>query len=236
MLDIGSGPGQLLLEVLSILPSNYKEIVCVDKELDMVNHLNTVNKDSRISCRQLNIETEALPADLKGRFDFAFSSNCLMYLQNYRQVFSNVHEMLKPKGELFFIWGKICPIHEIYHKLSRSDKWSIYLEDFVDWKSYFNNESSVDLLERICKSANLNILKVEELNDLVIEYDDLQSHMDIFDSLDHISGRIPESDLSEYKKDYHKLAMTYLTVEKIDNKQKKVKLHFPSVVLAARKS
>ncbi|KAK9880072.1 hypothetical protein WA026_008583 [Henosepilachna vigintioctopunctata] len=236
MLDIGSGPGHILSEVLPVLPTNYEEILCIDNEADMVNYLNSVNTNPRISSRQLDIETKNLPNDLKEHFDFAFSSNCLMYIGNYRQAFSNVNQILKPNGELFFIWCKMCPVKEIYCELSQTEKWNTYFKDFRNWKSHFNTEHSMNLLENICQFAELDILKVEELNNLFIEYDGIQSFINIFDSLDFMSGTVPKRDFLEYKRDYHKLMMSYITTESATKEQTKVKLHFPSMVLAAKKT
>ncbi|KAK9891558.1 hypothetical protein WA026_015519 [Henosepilachna vigintioctopunctata] len=235
IVDIGSGPGNLLAKMEPHFPQQYKEIIALDKEIDMVNYFNAVPKDPRISARQLDIEISEIPDDLKNRFDFAFSCMCFHYAEDICKAFKNSSQLLRTNGESFFIWCKISHIYNVYKYLSKIEKWATYTNDFKNWNNHFDNDNPLITVEKEFNKFGLKILKSEELNDIYYEEEKAEYFFDVLNSLDSVSGRIPKYDLQKYKADFNKGVLTQLIVEKTDSGFKH-KLHAPTLVVASKKT
>ncbi|KAK9882004.1 hypothetical protein WA026_018857 [Henosepilachna vigintioctopunctata] len=233
MIDIGTGPGHLLMKVEPIIRCNYSEIICVDRNESMLSHFNSIPKNSKISSRFLDIESEKMPDDLRGRFDFAFSSYCLTYVKNLRQTFKNTNELLQPNGELFFFWCKKCYLYDMYRTLHQVAKWAPYTNDFKDWKSVTDNDDPVGTLRPACEINNFSILKAEVLEEITFKERNVQSFLDMFSHVDFVSERVPKSDLPKYIEDFHKLVQSYISID--EKAEFEVTLPFPTVVVAAKK-
>lgn len=87
MVDVGTGPGTMLLLIEKLLPKHYKEIIATDRAESMIKYFNSVPKDPRISGRVLDISSDDISEGLKKRFDFVFSSFCFGYVKDLRYVF-----------------------------------------------------------------------------------------------------------------------------------------------------
>ncbi|KAK9891557.1 hypothetical protein WA026_015518 [Henosepilachna vigintioctopunctata] len=235
IVDIGSGPGNMLLKVEPHFPQKYKEIMALDKENDMVNYFNAVPKDPRISARQLDIEISEIPDDLKNRFDFAFSCMCFHYAKDICKAFKNSSQLLKTNGESFFLWCKTSHIYNAYKSLSKIDKWSSYTNDFKNWNNHFDIDNALSTVETEFDKFGLKILKSEEFNDIYLEDEKAEYFYDVWSSLDDVSGRIPKCDLQKYKADFNKGIYEQLIVEKTDSGLKH-KLHIPTLVVASKKT
>ncbi|KAK9891559.1 hypothetical protein WA026_015520 [Henosepilachna vigintioctopunctata] len=235
IVDIGSGPGNLLAKVEPHFPQQYKEIIALDKEVDMVNYFNAVPKDPRISARQLDIEISEMPDDLKHRFDFAFSCLCFQYTKDVSKAFRNSSQLLNKHGESLFIWCKRCHMYDIYNSLSKVEKWSTYTNDFKNWNNYFDTDNALSIVEKEFDKVGLEILKSEDLNDIYFEEENAECFFDLLNTIDAISGRIPKYDLQKYKEDFNKALFSQIIVENTKSGVKH-KLHFPTLVVASRKN
>ncbi|KAK9887511.1 hypothetical protein WA026_023061 [Henosepilachna vigintioctopunctata] len=233
ILDIGTGPGNLLFLVEPLFPKDYDEIMCTDRSKKMIDYFNTIKHDPRMKTLQMDIQTTNLPNELKGRFDFVFSCNVLMYLSDIRQTFKNVSQMLNPNGQLFFISAKRAHVHEFYKSMREIRKWTPYMNDFKNWTNYFDTKNPVSLLNAELERVGLEVLKSEYI-DLIFYENDKQNILDVFDSLDVISDQIPKSDIPQYKEDYHKMISSIIDERIIDN-ELRFKVDFGSFVVAARK-
>ncbi|KAK9875103.1 hypothetical protein WA026_005897 [Henosepilachna vigintioctopunctata] len=232
IMDIGSGAAKSLFVTEPMLPRDYAEIVCVDKDPGMCQYVKSLEKDPRISIRQLDIQTENLPKDLKGTFDFLMSSYCFSYVVNFRQAFKNSSQLLKPGGELLFWWSKKNQLYEAYRELSHTDKWGPYLKEFKNWRHSYDGDDALEEVTRDFKQNGLEVIKIEDLNEETFENENIQIWLDAFSSHDSISSRIPKSDFGEYQQDLHKLILQFVIVDK---KMNTTKVVFPSIVVAAKK-
>ncbi|KAK9885195.1 hypothetical protein WA026_010701 [Henosepilachna vigintioctopunctata] len=236
MIDIGAGPGRILLSIEPLLPRNYREIVAVDKNREMLDYFNSVPKDTRIFSKLLDIETTEIPDDLKGRFDFAFSSYCFTFVENLSQAFKNCRDILKPNGELLSIWGQVNQIHDIYRFMSQNERWAPYFGEFKTWKSPYDNENVLNMIEEELLRSNFKILKTELKKNLNFEGPNLEYFLEIFDSYDFLASRIPKYDLPKYKEEYLGIARShYLQVNEDEEDRYPVKFRFPTIICAARK-
>ncbi|XP_044749444.1 juvenile hormone acid O-methyltransferase-like [Coccinella septempunctata] len=230
MIDIGTGPGTMLLQIENQLPKHYKEIIGTDRAETMIEYFDSVPKDSRITSRILDISAEKMPADLTGRFDFAFSSFCFGYVPDLRKTFKNCNELLKPEGETFFAWSIRSHIPEIYRSLSKIDKWAPYTSDYKNWKSLIEYEDPIGTLSDHLKAAGLEKLKIAEYEDFAFQ-DPEDVMLETFESQDHIRSRIPQIDQQMYKEEFDRIVRT----EQIIYGQKP-KIPFPSVAVIAKKN
>ncbi|KAL3276835.1 hypothetical protein HHI36_012198 [Cryptolaemus montrouzieri] len=236
ILDIGVGPGHVLLQVEPLFPRDYTEIIGIDKDVAMLNYLNSVTKDPRISSQLMDIEAEKIPGNMEGRFDFAFSSYCLSHLTNIRQTFINTKKMLNRNGELFFIWCRKSQINDIHKAMSKIAKWAPYTTDYKNWRPYFDNEDPKGTLEKEVTQAGLTVLRAELLDDIVFEDAEPQIFIDLFAAFDLVSLRIPKADLPKYKEDFNKIAASFIFTDENAEIGLKAKFPFPSIVLAAKQS
>ncbi|KAK9887512.1 hypothetical protein WA026_023062 [Henosepilachna vigintioctopunctata] len=235
ILDIGTGPGHLLSLVEPLFPKDYAEIVCLDKSEKMIKYFDSMKKDPRMKSYKMDIQTAELPNELKGRFDFIFSCNTLMYLSDIRQAFDNISQMLTRNGELFFIFAKKADVYDFYKSMSKIEKWAPYMNEFNNWRNYFDTDNPTDVLKTELNRVGIEVLKSEQI-DLIFEDDDKQNFIEVYDSLDSISEDIPETEILQYKKDYHKaMSHKFIGIRNGYNRMK-YKLDFGSVVVGARKT
>ncbi|KAK9887509.1 hypothetical protein WA026_023059 [Henosepilachna vigintioctopunctata] len=235
ILDIGCGPGHLLLQIEPLFPEDYAEILCIDKLEEMVNYFNSQKRDPRIKAIPMDIQTTSLSNDLKGRFDFVFSCDSLMYWSNIRQSFRNISQLMNEKGQLFFIWTKKGDVHDIYKAMNKIHKWAPYTSEFKNWTSYFDTENPTKALKTEFERVGIEILKSETMKSS-FEDEERDNLTELFESLDYVSKRIPKSDLAEYKDDYRKIVDEKLTKERSSDNKMKWILPFEYIVVAAKKS
>ncbi|KAK9887510.1 hypothetical protein WA026_023060 [Henosepilachna vigintioctopunctata] len=235
ILDIGSGPGHLLLQIEPLFPKDYAEILCIDKLEEMVNYFNSHKSDPRMKAIAMDIQTTSLPSDLKNRFDFVFSCNSLMYWANIRQSFRNISQLMNESGQLFFIWPKKGDVHDIYKAMNIKQRWAPHTNEFKNWINYFDTESPTDTLKTEFERVGIEIVK-SETKKLSFEDQEKSNFTAMFDSLDYISKRIPKDDLAEYKQEYHELVHEKLLMERNSDNKMKWKLPFEYILVVAKKS
>lgn len=88
LLDIGSGPGDVLMEhILPLMPNEFSRVVCSDLSKDMVDFARSYygNEDQRCEFEVLDIAMKmGLPSNLLGQFDHITSALCLHWVQDYK--------------------------------------------------------------------------------------------------------------------------------------------------------
>ncbi|KAK9872015.1 hypothetical protein WA026_015261 [Henosepilachna vigintioctopunctata] len=235
ILDIGSGPGHLLFEIEPLFPKDYSEILCTDMLGEMVNYLNSQKRDPRIKAIQMDIQTTSLPSDLKGRFDFVFSCNSVMYWANIRQSFSNISQLMNESGQLFFIWAKKGDVHDIYKVMNTIPKWAPYTSEFKNWTNHFDNKNPTGTVKTEFERVGIEILKSETMKWPYVD-EEKNNLTALFDSMDYVSERIPKSDLKKYKEDYNKLVDEKMISERGNDNKIKWIVPLEFIAVAAKKS
>lgn len=83
-------------------------------------------------------------------------------------MLQNVHKLLKPNGELFFIQVRVNPLYQTYRELSRIDRWKPHFKDFETYTDHFSGEDPEAELEQVCQKNNMKLcsclLTVPEFN------------------------------------------------------------------------
>lgn len=154
LLDVGSGPGDVLMDyVLPLMPRNFGKIVCSDISSDMIEFAKSYyHGTDRCEFKILDIATKLpLPKELRGQFDHVTSILCLHWVQDYRfldRIFiktfweiirfsfhfrtalKNIYDLILPDGgDCFFIFIASHTIFDTYNYISRYTKWSEYVKD-----------------------------------------------------------------------------------------------------------
>lgn len=91
ILDIGSGDGELSMDILlKRFPNKEETLLGLDVSKEMLKYATeNYGKNGRVSFRFFDIESPIVPDDLIGTFDHVFSIYVLQYAQNQKYVIIN---------------------------------------------------------------------------------------------------------------------------------------------------
>uniref|UniRef100_A0A1B0F0K8 Methyltransferase type 12 domain-containing protein n=1 Tax=Phlebotomus papatasi TaxID=29031 RepID=A0A1B0F0K8_PHLPP len=137
LLDIGSGPGNTIREVLyPLLPINFSRLVLSDISGPMVElQKREFQGYDRVSCEVLDIGTQISDDMSKklGTFDHVTSFFCLMWVADQQIAMDNVYKLLKPGGDCFLVIVADSPIFDAICSVCEKPRWKEY---FIGWKDF----------------------------------------------------------------------------------------------------
>lgn len=182
ILDVGSGDGDVLLEILLPgLPPDFHRLVGTDVSDDMVRHARNKCKHSKVDFVPLDIATSSIPPEFYEYFDHIFSFYCLHWVPEQRWVstphiilfqkrgsrraMKNMFDMLTPGGDMLLAFLASNPIYDIYENMAKSNKWAPYMHNVKKYISpYHHSEHPENELEDILKKEGFvsHLCRVED--------------------------------------------------------------------------
>ena len=96
VLDLGCGSGNNCIKAVE-LGASY--VVGIDVSKNMIELANEVNKDEKITYKNISMENISL---LKDKFDVIISSLAFHYIEDYDKLLKDIYKLLNKKGLLIF--------------------------------------------------------------------------------------------------------------------------------------
>ncbi|CAH0560781.1 unnamed protein product [Brassicogethes aeneus] len=201
--DIGSGDGSVTMELLlPRIPENFAKFVGCDISEDMVKFSKSKVVDPRIDFVILDIENNSLPIKMVNEFDHVFSFYCLHWIQNQKQAFQNIYNMMAPGGDLLTIFLASNPIYDIYESMAANEKWLPYMKNFKSYISpYHFYDQPLKELEKILKEAgfSIHLCRLENRN---FTFNSLDVMERATKAVNPFLENIPEDKLENYLNDF----------------------------------
>ncbi|XP_017780257.1 PREDICTED: juvenile hormone acid O-methyltransferase-like [Nicrophorus vespilloides] len=205
VLDIGCGSGEATMEQLApSLPQDFKKLVGLDICPDIVNVAKRQNKNPKIDFIVCDISSKDINKYVHEKFDHIFSFTCLQWVQNQRQAMHNIYNLLKPGGDIQFMFVERSPIYDIYESMASNPKWSRFMEDANLYISpYHHCEDPVTIYKNILveEGFTVNECIVVEIEGLLPSLSELKKSLL---AVNPFFKRIPESMRNDYVNDYIK--------------------------------
>uniref|UniRef100_A0A1Y1L9G0 Methyltransferase domain-containing protein n=1 Tax=Photinus pyralis TaxID=7054 RepID=A0A1Y1L9G0_PHOPY len=192
VLDVGSGPGCFSFNYLyKPLSAEIKEMIGIDQSENMVTYANKHYGNDKLKFVKLNIETDCIPEQLLGRFDYVFSFWALHFLHDYTRGFNNIFKMMKPGGYALMVFPGSGQLYDIYKTVWTKPKWSKLIgEDKLMNMPFHNCENPENKLSDISRTAGFESLRCE-IQDLSI-YLTLETAKDYFASIIPVFSDVPK--------------------------------------------
>lgn len=237
VMDVGCGSGRTLLEhLLPALPTDFQELIGVDKYDAMIEYCGKLEVDPRVSFRQLDIQTQELPKEFENRFDLITSFFCFHYVTDFSQALRNMHKMLKPGGELLFIQPTNSnPLYLCYRELSKIDKWRSLFKEFDKYTLRFRGKNRDAELKEYFQRNGFTLDSYLFMTDFMeIE---AKHFINTFKALDGFRDDIPVDEQDEYLKAFHECFSIIEDVDFVNEEslERKTKFSIEFLSVHARK-
>ncbi|XP_027849621.2 juvenile hormone acid O-methyltransferase-like [Aphis gossypii] len=187
VLDIGCGPGDVISDILyPLLKNNIKQLVGVDKSIEMIEYAKKTYGCSNIDFKVLNIENANDCSLYSNRFDKIFSFLCLHWVHNKVNSLCNMYLMLKSGGELLLNFLLTNPLVELYTHLDA--EWQKYIKDLkkMPYGLYSRDETREDIIK-----AGFRIINFES-SVKKYTFPNLSSFIDTLKPVDEMYDFLPE--------------------------------------------
>ncbi|XP_045472427.1 juvenile hormone acid O-methyltransferase-like [Harmonia axyridis] len=240
VVDIGSGSGRLLHEVLiPLLPKNIKEIVATDIDEKMIDFSRSVNEHPKVIFNVLDIGGEKIPLHFQNRFDLLFSSYCFQYVRDLGRAFSNCEKLLKPNGELALIFQcKTNALYSTYKKMSRIDEWKLYMKEYANFVPCFSDPDPDSELRNITENAGLTLINYNFDPEFYITIPRKQL-LGIYQSLDNIKlAAVPKDQQEDYNRDFVRSIAEEIDLRFSNGRiiDEPINFQVPTVIIHAKKN
>ena len=96
VLDIGCGYGAMTIKIAK---SGAEKVIGVDVSEKMIKKANTENSDDKIQYQ--NISAEQINT-IEDKFDIVVSCLAIHYIENFKELFTNIASLVKAKGKFIF--------------------------------------------------------------------------------------------------------------------------------------
>nr|XP_023017133.1 juvenile hormone acid O-methyltransferase-like [Leptinotarsa decemlineata] len=201
ILEFGMGDGRNSMESLwPYLPMNFKEYIGTDVSEIMVEYASKQATNDRMKFMSLDIACPNMPKEYINRFDHIFSFFVMHWVQNSRQAFSNMYNMLKPGGELFLFFVERTSADEVYDSLSKHPKWRKYDHERLISPFHFSTNAQKEYEKILCETGFSDYSL--ELKKWSYAFPSEKSFEELFFSTNPIIAEVAEQDREEYKRFY----------------------------------
>ncbi|XP_013114871.2 juvenile hormone acid O-methyltransferase [Stomoxys calcitrans] len=236
LLDVGCGSGDVLMDfIYPIMPKQFERIVGTDISDKMIKFAKSCyNSYPQCDFKQLDIASEdKLPTDLVGAFDHVTSFYCLHWVQDQRQALNNIYRLLHTAGgDCLLVFLAANPIYDVYKILSKSIKWSFYMQDVDSYISplHYSPDPQKEFSQML-KEAGFENLQVE-LREKVYVYEGLEILKDNVKAVCPFLDRIPWSQHDDFLEDFINI-VTNLDLRHSDVNESIQKFNSPYKLLVA---
>ncbi|XP_005179544.1 juvenile hormone acid O-methyltransferase-like [Musca domestica] len=240
LLDIGSGPGDVLMEhILPLMPSEFSRVVCSDLSEDMVDFARSYygHEDERCEFEVLDIAMKVgLPGNLLGRFDHITSALCLHWVQDYKTALKNIYNFIRPEGgDCLLIFMSTHNIFDAYNYTSQFSRWSEYMKDSNRCISplHYSNDPKGDFSQLMAESGFCDI--AIDIKSRIFDYGNMENLKENVKSVCGTLDHIPISCHSEFLNDFVAVMVEYAANAKRSEAQTKYIMKYDLIVAYGRK-
>ncbi|KAK3914623.1 Juvenile hormone acid O-methyltransferase [Frankliniella fusca] len=199
--DQGSGDGYVTERMLAArLPRDFAQIVGMDKSVEMVRYAAQHHQsDERINFVQQDVEDAATVGPRwRGRFSKVFSFMCWHWVQDQSRVSNTTFEMLAPGGEFGLVCLARSPIYDMFRDMSRSAKWSKYMQDVHNFISPYHDSDRPDIaITKYLDGAGLQVIFCS-CREKTYTYKSLDALRESITAVNPFLSRIPAEQREEY--------------------------------------
>uniref|UniRef100_A0A1L8DNC6 Putative juvenile hormone acid methyl transferase n=1 Tax=Nyssomyia neivai TaxID=330878 RepID=A0A1L8DNC6_9DIPT len=202
-LDIGSGPGNTVREVIfPHLPVNFSRLVVSDISPQMVKLQKEEFADNnRISCEVLDIVSDfgENVRKILGTFDHITSFYCLMWIKDQQKVMNNIYSLLKPGGDCLLVIVADTPVLDTLISVCEKPKWKEY---FIGWEDFYIfpynklNEAKDKGLEFMNKAGFVE-MKAELVDNMIQFTNDVEKENFLRSMPNKFSKKVSAKDVEE---------------------------------------
>ncbi|XP_015516847.2 juvenile hormone acid O-methyltransferase [Neodiprion lecontei] len=201
-LDIGSGPGDVVMDFILPKLNPNATIVCSDISEAVVKFgKDTYRGNSRVNFVKLDIQTPNLSRNLVGQFDHVTSFYCLHWCQDMRQVFDNIYNLLQPGGTSLLVFAANHPSLDAYKVLAATTCYKPYMTDADRYIPFYQHtDQQRKTLKTLLKEVGFEVCHCSRREKSYV-FDKLEELSQYMLAVDSFIDRMPMDLRDEYKKD-----------------------------------
>ncbi|XP_059608076.1 juvenile hormone acid O-methyltransferase-like [Phlebotomus argentipes] len=238
VMDIGCGIGDVTRRCfLPLLPDNFQRLVCADFSPVMLEAAKLEFRGiDRVDFLQMDIGKN-VEDSLKGTFDRIFSSFCLMYVQDQKQVFKNIFDLLTPGGDCVIMFMRRGAITETGIQLVNTPKWKDRLKHYreVFVFPYREDPDPVATLENLLKSVGFQEVSVEK-EDFNHVYPSTENFRETLMCLPDFPNNLSEDEKDDLVDDQVDLGSSFNIIRPFRDETKPMKeIPYQNLIIYARK-
>ncbi|BES90920.1 Acid methyltransferase [Nesidiocoris tenuis] len=232
ILDVGCGPGDVTVSVLSnYLPDDVTIVGC-DISENMIKYAQATYENKRFKFRQLDVGNSNIWMNWdEESFDKIFSFYCLHWVKDLKQAAENMNTMLKNGGELVTLTPITHPFFELFRKIYDDPKWREQMKVMKTYDTIFKSFDHQEYLQ-VLESSGFEIISadVKERN---YTHTSLEEFLEYLESVNPFVKRVSGNKLKELTEDCVKIMLQegLLKRKKNDN----VVHEFTTLTVHARK-
>ncbi|XP_053958666.1 juvenile hormone acid O-methyltransferase-like [Anastrepha ludens] len=207
LIDIGSGPGSVLMEfVYPLLPHKFEAMWGTDLSEPMMDFAcRNYGNTERTHFEVLDITCTQLPEHLRGQFDHVTSSYCLHWVKDQKRALQNIHQLLRYSGgDCLLVFLASNPFFDVYIELSKTEKWGRYMIGAMHGISPFHNSDDPGAeYSKLLQETGFVDFSVEIRKNIFV-YEGTQNLKDNVKAVSSFMERIPEIQHEEFLDDFVK--------------------------------
>uniref|UniRef100_A0A8D8SUL3 Juvenile hormone acid O-methyltransferase n=1 Tax=Cacopsylla melanoneura TaxID=428564 RepID=A0A8D8SUL3_9HEMI len=236
VLDVGCGPGNVTVKLLLVnLPSSVIKLVGMDVSPNMIKHATNNYTNPKLEFVVSNIADQNLETVFQTKFSKIFSFYCLHWVQDQRQAFSNMFNLLSPGGEVLLLLNASNPIYELYEKISTRDKWAKYTQDVARFVSpYHHSKHPISEMNSLLHQVGFNIIQCY-INTSSFSYRNLSDLRQALLSVNPFLERIPDGLQDEFLDDLVDTVLNGNLREVFPKENNTVSFNYTQIIVFAAK-
>ncbi|KAK4873152.1 hypothetical protein RN001_015181 [Aquatica leii] len=158
IIDIGSGPGNVIHDVLiPHFKSPVRKVVGIDVSEEMVKFANATYGNEKFNFEVWNIEN-VVPKRYISFFDYVFSFSTFHWIKDQRKLFLNINRIMKPNAQMLFSFVAQTNLFDIYQSVWRRPEYAPYIDDFYAGQSCFQkSKEPLKEFQTIIENAGFKI-------------------------------------------------------------------------------
>ncbi|XP_022905522.1 juvenile hormone acid O-methyltransferase-like [Onthophagus taurus] len=239
VLDVGCGDGNVTIDLLlPLLPKNAEKLLGVDISKDMIKFARDNNRREKVEYDVMDVggvldDVHLLDGNC---FQHIFSFYCLHWVQDQKQCFENLYNLLDENGDLLITFLARNPIFTVYDNLSKNNRWAQYMKDVKKYLSpYHNLEDPEKELHKVMADVGFKVKKCE-LVDRTFIFHDLETWKQSVIAINPFQARIPEGLRKDYFEDiFDEVRKLNCIIRNENNNEEKIETKYQLLVVYATK-
>ncbi|GBN01448.1 Juvenile hormone acid O-methyltransferase [Araneus ventricosus] len=201
VLDVGCGPGGNTFQLILPLFPQAEKIFAIDLMPNMIEFARIHNNHPLIEYTVADIENRSTVEQWKGQISKLTAIHCIQWLKDKRRGFQNIFALLKPRGEMAFIFVMESPVYASILALESNPKWSKFFKDIDDFVSDDHiNKYESSRYKKMLEEIGFDILYFEE--DVKSDpFSSDEEYRDFFASICALTSHVPSHLREEFKDD-----------------------------------